>query len=75
MTCVDTMRGACFRRIMLTLWTIKEVANTAQVNPMTIRRAIRRGDLEAVRIGKAIRITPEALQKFLKPVAPGGKAA
>ena len=52
-------------------WTVKEVAAATKVNAMTIRRAIQRGELEAVRVGKAIRITPESFRKFLRPVVPG----
>ena len=36
--------------------TVQQAAETLQVAPASIYRAVRRGDLAAVRIGRAIRI-------------------
>jgi excisionase family DNA binding protein len=48
---------------------VKEAASELDVHPSTLRRAIRRGELEAVRIGQAgrLRIRREALDSFLRP--------
>jgi len=48
---------------------IKELAEAAGLNVMTLYRAIRRGDLEAVRLGpRSLRVSDDAFQKFLRPV-------
>ncbi len=58
---------------MVKLLKIPDAAAAALVDPMTIYRAIRRGDLEAVRVGRSIRIPEDAFQRFLKPVVPRGE--
>lgn len=46
--------------------TVKEVAETLKVHHMTVRRLIEKGELKAIRIGKAIRIDEADLKKFIK---------
>lgn len=53
---------------MAELLSIQEVAQITGLHKMTIRRYIRSGQLEAVRIGRRIRIRREALEKLLTPV-------
>lgn len=48
--------------------TIPDVARTWQTSPDTVRRAISRGELRAIRVGRLIRIRPEDLAKAGKPV-------
>ena len=43
------------------LLTIANVAASLQVSTKTVRRLIDRGELDAIRIGRSIRIQPEAL--------------
>ena len=43
------------------LLTIANVAASLQVSTKTVRRLIDRGELDAIRIGRAIRIQPTAL--------------
>ena len=50
--------------------TIKETARMLRVSPITIRRYIASGRLEAERVGRGIRIRPEAVERFVTPVAP-----
>jgi excisionase family DNA binding protein len=46
---------------------IQDLARAASVNPFTIRRAIARGDLDAVRVGRCLRVSEEAFERFIKP--------
>jgi excisionase family DNA binding protein len=60
----------------LSLYSVREVADRLGVHPETIRRLIHDGRLEAVRVGRALRVAPAALEGFLerqrvKPVRPG----
>ena len=48
------------------LLTVQEVADTARVDHKTVRRAIQRGELAALRPGWQIRITPEAMQAWME---------
>jgi len=53
---------------------IKELAEDAGVNVMTLYRAIRRGDLEAVRLGpRSLRVSDDAFRRYLRPVHPEEK--
>lgn len=49
------------------VYTPKEVAEMLKVNERTVRRWIRAGRLPAVRFGRQLRISAEALQKFGQP--------
>jgi len=44
------------------LLTVDEAAEQLRVHPETIRRAIRRGDLPAVRVGSVYRVDGSAIQ-------------
>ena len=48
------------------LLTIKDVATILRVSTKTVRRSIDRGQLETVRIGRAIRIRPESVMRLIK---------
>ena len=52
------------------LLTIQEVAQIMRVNPITIRRHIQTGELEAVRVGRRVRVRKVSVDRFLKPVVP-----
>ena len=52
------------------LVTIQEAAQMLRVNPITVRRHIQAGELEAVRVGRGVRVRKESLDRFIKPVAP-----
>lgn len=45
--------------------TVKEVGAQLRVSDRTIRRLIARGQLEAVRLGRSVRISPSSLEKML----------
>jgi excisionase family DNA binding protein len=47
------------------LLTIAEAAGFLRVSTKSIRRLIGRGELRAVRIGRAIRIDPESLRRLV----------
>ena len=47
------------------LLTIKDVAVRLQVSPRTIHRLVAAGDLSVIRIGRAVRVSEEALKAFL----------
>ncbi len=47
------------------VYSIDEAAKILRVNPMTIRRMIARGEIEAHRVGKQYRIPRTELEKFL----------
>ena len=48
----------------LELLTVGEVAARLRVSPVTVRRLIKSGALEAVRIGRLVRVTPEAVADY-----------
>jgi excisionase family DNA binding protein len=48
----------------LELLTVGEVATRLRVSPVTVRRLIKSGDLEAVRIGRLVRVAPEAVADY-----------
>lgn len=50
-----------------TYYTIKEVAGILKVSPSTVRRAIKRGDLKATRVGKQgqVRVAESALARYV----------
>ena len=45
-------------------YTVKEVAQRRRVTPRTIRKEIKREKLEATRVGRLLRITPDALAAY-----------
>ncbi len=47
--------------------TVKQVAELLQLHEMTIRRYIRAGKLEAVRVGRRIRVPRTAVEKMMDP--------
>jgi excisionase family DNA binding protein len=49
----------------LSLYSVREVADRLGVHPETIRRLIHDGRLEAVRVGRVLRVDPVAVQGFL----------
>jgi excisionase family DNA binding protein len=49
------------------LYTVDEVAEHVKKHPISIRRAIRAGKLQTVRVGKSIRISESALEAWLHP--------
>ena len=53
------------------LLTVQEVAAFLKLNQMTVRRYIAAGKLRAVRVGKSIRVSREALDALATPVEPG----
>lgn len=50
--------------------TVSEVAGRLRVSEMTIRRHISAGRLSALRVGRSIRISQEAVDRFARPVLP-----
>ena len=48
------------------LYTVKDLAEMLQVTEHSIRRYIREGKLECVRIGNTIRFKQEQLDRFLE---------
>lgn len=52
------------------LLTIQEVAQMMRVSPITIRRRIKEGNLSAVRVGRRIRVSKQAVDKLPKPIKP-----
>lgn len=53
------------------LLTIKEAAQIARLHPNSIRNAITQGRLEAVRIGRNIRISEQELLNLFTPYLGG----
>lgn len=49
-----------------TYYTVQDAANKLNVHWQTILNCIKRGELEAIRIGRGYRISPEALEAFIK---------
>jgi excisionase family DNA binding protein len=50
------------------LLTVQETAQLLRVAPLTIRRYIQEGRLPGVKVGKAVRVRKEAVERFLKPI-------
>lgn len=48
------------------LYTVREVANRLGVHPETVRRMIHDGRLDAVRVGRVLRVESDSLQSFLQ---------
>ena len=49
----------------MTLLTIKAVADRLNIHPTTVHRMINRGELEAFRVGGAIRIEERTIDEYL----------
>ncbi|OPZ17003.1 MAG: Helix-turn-helix domain protein [candidate division BRC1 bacterium ADurb.BinA364] len=47
-------------------FTVDELADWLKVNPETIRRMVKRKQLEAIRIGRAYRIQREWIERWLR---------
>lgn len=47
------------------VYTVKQVAEILQLNPVTILRYIHRGKIAALRFGGVYRITEKALAEFM----------
>lgn len=45
--------------------TIKQLAEFLQVSEITIKRAIKAGDLKALKVGKSVRIEKESVMEWL----------
>ena len=50
-------------------YTVDETARLLRVSPITIRRYIASGELEAVRVGRSVRVRREAIERFTKPLS------
>lgn len=48
----------------LDLLTVDEVAKRLRLSPKTIRQLIWKNELEACRVGRAVRIAPEAVAEY-----------
>ena len=55
---------------MSDLLSIQEVAELTGLHEITIRRYVRSGELEAVWIGRRIRVRSAAIDELLKPLQP-----
>jgi excisionase family DNA binding protein len=51
---------------MREIYTINQVAQNLQISDDTIRRLIRRGEMDAVRVGKRLRIADWQIEEFLR---------
>ena len=47
-------------------FTVQELADSLNVHPNTIRNWINSGDLKSYKLGNALRISKEDLEKFLE---------
>src|SRR6266550_5980135 len=50
------------------LYTVRETANLLRVSEITVRRYIADGRLPAVRVGRAVRVEKEAVERLPSPV-------
>jgi excisionase family DNA binding protein len=51
--------------------TVEEAAQYLKVDPVTIRNVIRRGELQALRVGRVYRIRRVDLDDLLMKIEPG----
>ena len=54
-------------------YTVKETASLLSIHWSTVYRLIKSGELNAIRVGRAVRIPEEALDSFMTPRAPDTK--
>lgn len=52
------------------LLTVRETADLLKLSPVTVRRFIAAGRLPAVRVGRAVRVSREAINGLLEPMVP-----
>lgn len=65
----DELRAAGLTQMPKAL-TVRQVAEMAACDPITVRRAIERGELPVVRLGsKAIRVPADAVRTWLSPTS------
>jgi len=53
---------------MKKLLTVAELADILSINQLTVRRMVTRGQLTAVRLGRAVRFDPDDVDAFLASV-------
>ena len=58
---------------MADLLSIKQVAGTLGIHPITVRRYIKEGKLQAVKVGGNIRIHKKSLNQFPRPIKSNGE--
>ncbi len=46
-------------------YTVKQVSEVLQVTPMTVYRLVSRGEIDAIRIGRSVRITQSELDRLI----------
>jgi len=54
-------------------YRVREYAEAYGLDPMTLYRAIYRGELPAIKVGRSIRITEEGFRSFIKEANPRQK--
>ena len=54
---------------LMELLTYRQVAERLKIVPMTVRRLVERGHLVKVNIGRAVRVTEESLEKYLREIS------
>jgi excisionase family DNA binding protein len=52
------------------LHTVAEVAEALRVNRETLYRAIRRGEIEVVQVGRVLRVPETSLERLRRPPEP-----
>ncbi len=50
---------------LVQLLTVDQAAFRLQMSPKTVRRLINSGELQAIRIGRVVRIDPRELDRFV----------
>jgi excisionase family DNA binding protein len=55
---------------MVEYMTVREVANSLRVSPITVRRYIKSGRLRAVRVGHGVRISADSVEALAVPMSP-----
>lgn len=70
-TFVDNAEGGIMDSQTDKVYTIDEAAELLKLNPMTIRREIKRGNLAAAKIGRTYRISKESLADYYRKIGGG----